>query len=122
MNEPTTPADNQNAPMAVASGAVLGRIEELKALIAPLQEELSKLNQVLLESKTDIALGDIITWQSGRRKGRVLDIIPWCCGEPMYRVINIRKDGSDGSICKVRPYDKPMRPNADLSGSRREKP
>ena len=24
MNEPTTPADNQNAPMAVASGAVLG--------------------------------------------------------------------------------------------------
>ena len=26
MNKPTTPADNQNAPMAVASGAVLGQL------------------------------------------------------------------------------------------------
>ena len=38
MNEPTTPADNQNAPMAVASGAVLGvpsltlTMEEIKDL------------------------------------------------------------------------------------------
>lgn len=27
MNEPTTPSDNQNAPMAVASGAVLGILQ-----------------------------------------------------------------------------------------------
>lgn len=33
MNEPTTPADNQNSPMAVASGAVLCDNDELIAAL-----------------------------------------------------------------------------------------
>jgi hypothetical protein len=36
MNEPMTPADNQNAPMAAASGAVLGQQIKLHPKIADL--------------------------------------------------------------------------------------
>ena len=96
----------------VSSTALLARIKELEAMISPLEDEAAKLRKQLLDSKSEIKTGDIITWRNGSRTARVLDIIPWVCGEPMWRVINIRKDGSEGSICKVYPYDKPQRANA----------
>ena len=99
----------------VSSTALLDRIKELDALIEPLDKERSELKQKLLASKSEILVGDIITWLNGTRRARVLEIIPWVCGEPMWKVQNIRKDGSTGSICKVRPHDKPVRSNDRIS-------
>lgn len=96
---------------AVSSNRLLDRIAQLDALIEPLTTERAALKQQLLESKSEIKPGDIITWNKGKRMARVLNIIPWVCGEPMWKVVNIRKDGTEGSICEVRPYDKPMRSN-----------
>ena len=107
----TTANAEPKAPTRIGSGDWLDRIAQLDALIAPLTDERAALKQQLLESKSEIKPGDIITWNKGKRMARVLNIIPWVCGEPMWKVVNIRKDGTEGSICEVRPYDKPMRSN-----------
>mgnify|MGYP003332770202 CR=1 FL=1 len=49
----------------VSSTALLDRIKELDALIEPLDKERSELKQKLLASKSEILVGDIITWLNG---------------------------------------------------------
>jgi len=85
------------------------RIAELEAMIEPIQNERSELKQRLIELKSKFKPGDIISWNDGKRKGRVIKIIPWVCGDPMWGVVNIRKDGTEGSVCKVHPYQNPKR-------------
>jgi hypothetical protein len=82
------------------------RIAELDALISPLEDEKSKIEHRILGDKSPFVVGDIIVeWNGG--KGRVVEIVEWVCGDPQWKVVNIRKDGSEGSTRLVRNYDKP---------------
>lgn len=84
------------------------RIKELQELIRPLNSELFQLEKWILESKSKFKPGDIITWNEGNRRGRVIDIIKWVSGDPMWRVVRINKNGQDGAVCKVHSYDNPV--------------
>jgi len=84
------------------------RIKEINRLIEPLENERSQLKQKILESKSEIKIGDIISWNKGKRKGRVIDITPWVTDTPMWKVVNILKNGADGCSCEVMPYNNPI--------------
>jgi uncharacterized protein YijF (DUF1287 family) len=87
--------------------SILNRISELDALIEPLTKERAQLKQNILESKSKFKVGDIITWRNGKHKGRVTSIGSWCLGEPIWNVVVIRKDGSDGIRRTIRSYETP---------------
>lgn len=84
---------------------IKARIKSLESAIAPLQCELDGLRKQLLEMASPFKVGDVITWNGGKRRGRVVEIGEWCCGEPCWFVRSIRKDGSEGKKAKVRPYN-----------------
>ncbi len=89
-------------------------IELLKAQIDPLATEAARLRQLILELKSPFKVGDVIQWAYGRdkiRKGRVIEIIEWVCEDPMWRVILIKQDGTDGGIVEVRHYHNPTKVN-----------
>lgn len=96
---------------AVRSSDWLARIRELTDAIELLATERAQLEQKVLESKSPFAVGDIIEWNKGTRHGRVVKIVPWCCGDPMWKVARIKKDGSEGEIVEVRPYQDVRRAN-----------
>lgn len=86
------------------------KIVELEMEVGPLLKAKAELQQRLLEIRSPFRVGDIISWSAGskQRKGQVVAIKAWVCGDPMWHVHNIRKDGSLGSIFEVRTYDKPV--------------
>ena len=85
------------------------RIKQIEVLLSPLLAERTKLEQEILESYSAFKVGDMIEWNEGKRKGRVVRIIRWCgIDSPAWRVIRIRKDGSDGEQCEVRNYMHPV--------------
>jgi len=109
MSEETNHSDGDKP--AVPSNPLLDRLFEIDRIMRPLAEEKAKINQQLLENRSEFAVGDIIEWKDGAKKGRVVGISEWCCGEPMWSVALILKDGSEGRVIKVRPYQKPHRSN-----------
>lgn len=82
------------------------RIDEISALIAPLASEQAELRRKILLSKSKFKIGDIIVWKG--KKGRVFEVKEWCCGDPMWKVVRIKNDGSDGAPCEVREYENPI--------------
>ena len=85
------------------------QIEQLTVEINRLWAERDKLVQQLLESNSPYKVGDIITW-GNNRKGRVIFIH----GTPPYLrwgVVRIKNDGTKGTRCIVRYYDKPRKVN-----------
>jgi len=85
------------------------RLKEVEALLEPLLEEQCNLEQSILELKSQFKQGDVITWKRGKQiwRGRVVRIKEWVCGDPMWVVEPILKDGSDGKECDVRHYEQP---------------
>lgn len=79
------------------------RINVINSIIEPLEAERGALEQKIIESKSAFKIGEIIEWRNGRR-GRVVKIKKWVCGDPMWVVKRILKDGSEGEECEVRPY------------------
>lgn len=79
-------------------------INRLKAEIDALEQKRAALIQAHLSGKAIAQVGEIIFW--GKRKGRVISFETWC-GEVAYKVRSILKDGSDGAVAIVYPYNKP---------------
>lgn len=86
----------------------LARIKELNSIIEPLERERAELKCKVLSSKSKFKIGDVIEWNEGSCRGRVLEIREWMCGDPMWKVQRILKDGSNGQCCVVRPYQNPV--------------
>lgn len=82
-------------------------IKELQIQIEPLEDRVTVCKQTILALKSKFKVGDVITWAKGKRKGKVQHIRDWVCGEPMWIVLNILKDGSFGTTSRVRNYDDP---------------
>ena len=93
--------------MNVSEQEIKERIMRLEIEIKPLHVELAELKKRLLEMKSPFQVGDVISWNEGKRRGRVLEIRLWCCDEPCWKVRCIRKNGSEGSTEMVRSYNKP---------------
>jgi hypothetical protein len=87
-------------------------LEAVKEQIKPLAELKSSLNQEILNLKSEFKIGDVISWNG--RVGRVVQIKDWVCGDPMWTVIRIKKDGSEGMPEDVRPYTKPVKVSVDV--------
>lgn len=83
------------------------RIDELDAQIESLANERAELKRKILALRSPFRIGDVISWSDGKRRGRVLEISHWICGEPKWTVRRIRKDGSLGEECCVRPFNNP---------------
>lgn len=66
-------------------------------------KKLRELREEIAERKSDIKVGDTITWKfgSGRRKGVVLKVFTG----GHYHVRGIKKDGSDGALQKAYSWD-----------------
>lgn len=80
------------------------RSKELDALIKPMVIERATLDQKILVKRSWLKVGDMIEWREWTHRGRVIEIMPWIAGAPVWRVIEIQGDGSDGAICEVRNY------------------
>ena len=109
MREGTNHSDGDKP--AVPSNSLLDRIREIEAIMLPLRKEMEELKQRQIEGLSEFSVGDVIEWNNGKRKGRIIQIAEWCVGIPMWRVVLIRKDGSDGCSTLVRRYQKPNRSN-----------
>lgn len=85
------------------------RIKEIDAQMEALSAEKSGLQTIVLETMTELRVGDLITWGRVRHKGRVLSMFEFC-GGPAFRVQIVKKDGSDGiGTVRVQPYDNPKK-------------
>lgn len=84
-------------------------LDEIEKQIEPLENRSLEIKQKILELKSQFKVGDVIEWKCGdsTRKGRVESIKEWLFGEPEWRVINIKKDGSLGARFTVSNYSKP---------------
>lgn len=84
------------------------QIDDLDALIKPLANKRAELRQKLIEAKSKFAIGDIITWNEGTRKGRIIKIKEWCCGDPMWEVRRLKLDGTEGELSDVYSWKNPV--------------
>lgn len=82
------------------------RIDEIDAIVEPLSTERAEIKHKIIVAKSKFKVGDIIEWNG--KKGRVIKIKCWCCDDPMWEVVRIKNDGSEGSPCSVRSYDNPI--------------
>lgn len=71
-------------------------IDRLTSQIEPLEDERKRLQQQLLELQSPFKPGDVIEWNKGRRKGRVVKVEATSCGGQMWIVRRILKRGNDG--------------------------
>lgn len=87
------------------------RIRVLDIQMTPFINEKLRLKQAVLELKSQFSIGDVIQWKAGKqiRRGKVLRIREWRCGDPMWVVQFIRKDGSTGEMVEVRDYMNPSK-------------
>ena len=83
MNEPTTPADNQNAPMAVASGAVLGvyRFATLQQLVDEVPADrimdcMTELAKILQTTKAMAELTYMVAQNLAEKDGKTIPPLP----------------------------------------------
>lgn len=88
---------------------IVDQIEVLDNRIHELQGNRHVLNQRLMSLRSQFQLGDVIEWVSGKSKsrGRVEFVGEWCFGKPQWRVVNLKKDGTEGSSRWIRYYMKP---------------
>lgn len=83
------------------------RLAELDEQLGPLNLEREAVWQQILTERSPFKVGDVIAW--GKFVGRVVEIVEWVSGEPMWKVRRIRKDGSEGGISRVYSFDKPVK-------------
>lgn len=85
-------------------------IKELERQVADIEgkmreqaKKLRELREEIAERKSDIKVGDTITWKfgNGRRKGIVMTVLVG----GNYRVRGIKKDGTDGALQKAYSWD-----------------
>lgn len=91
---------------------IKNRIAAINVEIAPLLSERRTLEQLLLQERSEFVVGDLIEWSYGVGMvavGRVTGIRQWVCGDPLWLVARIRKDGTTGHTCKVHSYQKPKK-------------
>jgi len=84
------------------------QIEQLNVEIRRLSADRDRLHRQLLEKVSPFKEGDIITWRE--YKGRVVYIF----GEPRFlswKVVRIKKDGTEGRSTTVYYFDKPQKVN-----------
>lgn len=84
------------------------QIKDLDSKIDPLVDARAALHQKLIEAKSKFMIGDIITWNKGTRKGRVVRITNWCCDDPMWEVRRLKLDGTEGGLEDVYPWKNPV--------------
>ena len=91
----------------------LGNMKWLRSEIARLEAQLEAQVAEHLEDVAVFKKGAVITWKTGSRvgKGRVVGFEAWSSWsdepEVTYKVIQVRKDGTDGTKCNVYPYMNP---------------
>jgi hypothetical protein len=81
------------------------RMKQIKAQLQALQMEYKELSCEQMRRVSPFAIGDIIEWKG--KRGRIIKIRNWFADQPLWEVVNIRKDGTDGAISEVRPYQNP---------------
>jgi hypothetical protein len=84
------------------------RIKEIDLMVNPLISERSGLEQRIRECLSPFKVGDLMEWNKGTRRGRVVEVRRWVCSDVKWIVQRRRKDGSLGSIVEVMPYMEPV--------------
>lgn len=94
----------------------MSNIEELRVELVRLRaqrDELDKriydIDQKLCAADAIAKIGEVVCWKRGKQdaRGRVIGLERWTSDTVTLVVVLLKKDGTEGAICKVRPYDKP---------------
>lgn len=82
------------------------QLQELKLQRRALDDVIEKLEQRVLEAKSQFKRGDVIQWKNGRSvaRGRVVSFKAWCIKDIAYVVERIRRDGTSSTLDSVYPY------------------
>lgn|SRR5678816_2521700 len=81
----------------------------LRAQHAELGARITEIDQKILAADSAFKIGDVVCWNEGKRpcRGRVIKLERWTSDSVTLVVVRLKKDGTEGAIGKVRPYDKP---------------
>lgn len=93
--------------------ALRREMERLEGEIENAKQALTAVKRALGQAISPFKVGDVITWRygKGRRKGRVVRIVPPSTPDGQVKrwyAVNIRKDGTDGATVSVWDLDKPQ--------------
>jgi tetrahydromethanopterin S-methyltransferase subunit G len=99
------PEEQQKAGR-VSLSALLGRKRDLEKSLDEIARQLNFVDDEIMRLKAQFKIGDTITWDTGVRRGIVEGYFDWV-EQVGYLVTNLRKDGTEGSKARIRPYQKP---------------
>lgn len=97
----------------------LARMRELEAEIQARSEQMHELEREVCAELAPFKIGDTIEWgRKRKRRGRVVRIIGSCLDDPKfrrfdYRVVLVRKNGSDGKTERAYYWDNPTKVTAE---------
>lgn len=93
----------------------MARIGDLKRVIETHEQEVAQLESEVCTELAPFKAGDVIEWGRKRKaRGRIVYIIGSHLDDPRfrtfdYRVVLIRKDGTEGKSLRVYQWDRPTK-------------